>query len=65
MPDASDKRAQNQTFGSGYRPLGWGLPREGVGGKKSLVCHSKPRKTNFWAGHFRIFAGMSQGGRKV
>ena len=38
-----EKGAQTQTFGSGHLPVGWGLPREGVGVKKS-VCSSKPKE---------------------
>ena len=38
---------------------GGGLPREGVGAKSSL-CPSKPRKSIFFGGISRDFAGVSR-----
>ena len=47
--------------------FGWGrgLPREGVGAKKS-VCHSKPRETKLFGGISRDFLpGYPGGARKI
>ena len=43
------KRAQTQTFGSGY--LAVGVFHVNSRGAKSSVCLRNPGKTNFWAGH--------------
>ena len=47
-------RAQTQTFGSGYPPVGWG--------SKSSVCPSDPGKPNFLAGYPGFFLPGHPGG---
>ena len=50
-----EQGTQTQNVGSGYLPLGGGLPCEGVGAKKKSVCPSKPRETKFLGGISRDF----------
>ena len=63
-----EKRAQTQTFGSGYFQWGGGLPREWGGGHKVRYVPRSPGKPNFvWdipgfcVGYPGILAGISRG----